>query len=46
MAPKIAAAASFVAATGGRAVIGALADAEAMLDGHAGTAIVRDAGEA
>lgn len=40
MGPKSAAAAGFVRATGGLAVIGALGDAEAMLAGSAGTRIV------
>ena len=39
MAPKVEAACGFVTATGGRAVIGALGDIEAMLTGHRGTQI-------
>lgn len=42
MAPKVAAACRFVERTGGRAVIGALADAADMLDGAAGTQILPD----
>jgi carbamate kinase len=40
MAPKVDAASSFVRSTGKRAVIGALADAAALVDGTAGTNIV------
>lgn len=39
MAPKVEAACAFVKATGGRAVIGALGDIEALLAGHRGTQI-------
>lgn len=39
MAPKVEAACRFVERTGGRAVIGALEDAERMLDGEAGTQV-------
>jgi len=39
MRPKAVAAASFVSLTGGRAVIGSLDDAAAMLTGHAGTQV-------
>lgn len=42
MGPKVAAACEFVAATGGLAGIGALADARKILDGQAGTLIVAD----
>ncbi len=40
MAPKVAAASSFVGVTGARAAIGALRDAAALLTGAAGTQIV------
>ncbi len=43
MGPKVEAAAAFVRSTPGRAVIGALADAVAMVEGTAGTAVVDDA---
>ncbi|WP_371646736.1 MULTISPECIES: carbamate kinase [unclassified Streptomyces] len=43
MLPKVAAACSFVRATGREAVIGALADIEALVDGSAGTRISLDA---
>jgi carbamate kinase len=39
MGPKVEAASRFAEATGGRAVIGALEDAAALLDGTAGTAV-------
>ena len=39
MLPKVVAASDFAAATGKPAVIGALADIEAMLDGTAGTRV-------
>lgn len=42
MAPKVAAAAAFVRSTGKRAVIGALADALALVDGTAGTSVTTD----
>jgi len=42
MAPKAAAAASFVSATGGRAAIGALADAAALVAGSTGTQVISD----
>ncbi|MFZ1991286.1 MAG: carbamate kinase [Alphaproteobacteria bacterium] len=42
MAPKIAAACSFVKATRGFSAIGALGEAEALLGGHAGTLISSD----
>jgi carbamate kinase len=42
MAPKAAAAAAFVRSTGKRAVIGALADALALVDGTAGTSVTTD----
>ncbi len=45
MGPKIEAACAFVEATGGRAGIGALKDAGAILSGQAGTLIDRDAVE-
>ena len=41
MAPKVAAAASFVRATGARAAIGALGDAAALVAGIAGTQVSR-----
>jgi carbamate kinase len=44
MAPKVEAACRFVEETGGVAAIGALEDAAAMLDGRAGTRIVRPPG--
>jgi carbamate kinase len=44
MGPKVDAAASFVRATGGQACIGELADAVAIVDGNAGTAVVCDSG--
>jgi carbamate kinase len=40
MAPKVAAASSFVIATGGRAAIGALTDAAALVSGTTGTQVV------
>jgi carbamate kinase len=40
MGPKVEAACRFVEATGGRAAIGALADAAAILRGQAGTTVV------
>jgi carbamate kinase len=43
MAPKVEAACRFVAATGGRAAIGALADAANILRGAAGTVVVPEA---
>lgn len=43
MGPKVEAACDFVAATGGVAAIGAMTDAPAILDGHAGTRITADA---
>ncbi|HEX5829180.1 MAG TPA: carbamate kinase [Candidatus Limnocylindrales bacterium] len=46
MGPKVAAAKRYAMATGGRAVIGALAEAEAMLAGTAGTVITGRAGRA
>ncbi len=45
MAPKAEAAAAFAECTGRPAVIGALADASAVLQGRAGTAVIRDAGD-
>ena len=42
MGPKVAAAVAFVRATGGRAGIGALEDAGAVLRGEAGTLVVPD----
>jgi carbamate kinase len=42
MAPKTAAAASFVSTTGGRAAIGALNDAAALVAGSAGTQVIPD----
>ena len=42
MGPKVEAAAAFVRSTHGRAVIGALSDAAAMVDGKAGTVISGD----
>jgi carbamate kinase len=42
MQPKIDGAIAFVAATGGRAGIGALADAPAILNGTAGTIVHPD----
>jgi carbamate kinase len=42
MAPKVAAATAFVRATGKRAVIGALADTLALVDGTAGTSVTTD----
>ena len=44
MAPKAEAACRFVEATGGMAAIGRLSDAEALLDGKAGTIITADPG--
>jgi carbamate kinase len=43
MGPKVRAACSFVEETGGRAVIGSIADTPAMLRGEAGTVVTRDA---
>ena len=45
MGPKVAAAVEFVTATGGRAMIGSLADIGAMLTGDAGTQIRADLAE-
>jgi hypothetical protein len=45
MGPKVEAASRFAEATGGRAVIGALDDAGALLAGDAGTSVVVDARE-
>jgi carbamate kinase len=42
MGPKLAAAAAFVRRTNGYAAVGALEDAVAVLDGHAGTVVVDD----
>ena len=42
MGPKVDAAARFVEATGKRAAIGALADIEKIVEGHAGTNVVAD----
>ena len=42
MGPKVAAACAFVRQTGGRAVIGSLADALSLLRGEAGTTITRE----
>lgn len=42
MGPKVEAAAAFASATGGLAVIGALEDAGAMLDGRAGTRVMAE----
>ena len=39
MAPKVAAACRFVAATGGRAAVGSISDALAILQGKAGTVV-------
>ena len=44
MGPKVDAACRFVEATGGRAAIGALADAQAILAGSAGTLVSQDDG--
>ena len=44
MGPKVAAAVSFVAATGRPAAIGALADLSRVIDGDAGTRIISDSG--
>jgi len=44
MAPKVAAAAEFVEATGRRAAIGALADIERIVDGSAGTSVTAEPG--
>ena len=43
MGPKVRAACSFVEETGGLAVIGSIADTEALLRGDAGTTVTRDA---
>jgi carbamate kinase len=43
MGPKVKAACSFVEQTGGRAVIGSIADTPALLRGEAGTVVARDA---
>jgi carbamate kinase len=43
MGPKVEAACRFVAATGRRAVIGMLDDAQGLLDGTSGTTILPDA---
>ena len=43
MGPKVKAACSFVAETGGLAVIGSVADTPALLRGEAGTVVTRDA---
>ena len=45
MGPKVQAAIEFVEATGGLAGIGALKDAQAILDGEAGTLVTREVGE-
>lgn len=42
MAPKVAAACRFVSATSGRAAVGSISDALAILQGRAGTTIVAD----
>ena len=42
MAPKVAAACRFAAATGGRAAVGSIRDALAIIQGRAGTVIVAD----
>jgi carbamate kinase len=44
MGPKVQAACDFVRATGGKAGIGALADAVAIVEGRAGTLVSQDAG--
>jgi carbamate kinase len=46
MGPKVEAASRFAEATGGRAVIGALEDAAALLDGTAGTNVIGPGGSA
>lgn len=46
MGPKVEAASRFATASGKRALIGALEDIEAMLEGAAGTEVRRDPGEA
>lgn len=46
MGPKVEAASRFAEATGGRAMIGALEDARALLDGSAGTSVQRRAATA
>jgi carbamate kinase len=45
MGPKVKAACRFVEQTGGRAVIGSIADTEALLRGEAGTTVASDGAE-